>query len=81
MSSLIFLDTPLYEQVRTARAMKRWTQWEVAYRATEWMVKRGKPPIVKIQPVDVSFIEKGARVKSWRRTAILAVLGLEDPAS
>ena len=63
MASLIFLDTPLHEQVRAARALKHWTQAETAFYASDWMKKRGRPPIVKITPADVGYLEKGARVK------------------
>lgn len=74
---LFLTDVPVAKQVQLARMLRGWTQWETAFHATEFMKQRGRPPIVKIQPSDISFLELGRRVKPWRREVILAVLGLQ----
>ena len=78
-TEIIFVsDVPIGTQARIARLVKGWTQWECAFYATEFVKRRGCPPIVKIQPSDVSFLELGRGIKPWRKQPILHVLGLID---
>ena len=76
---LLFLSpTPLRKQIKLARVYKEWSQAETAVYATVEARSRGVGFKFKIQPNDISWLEKGGRVDARRQSCILAVLGIED---
>ena len=77
-TEILFLtDVPLSKQVRIARIFKGWNQWETAFHATECLAANDRFHPVKVQPIDVSFIELRRRVSPWGKRAIFAVPGVQ----
>ena len=73
---LLLANVTLGRKVKLARVARDLTQWEVAALATDWVRASGHR--IKIQPVDVGYLEREWGIPKHRKQAILAVLGLED---
>ncbi len=73
---LILKDMPLGLKVKVARTARKLRQMDVAYLATAELARRDLAHF-RITPSDVGWLERGWRITSWKRDAILAVLGLE----
>ena len=82
MHGIIILDGHSPGEIfRLQRLSKGLRQIDVATKATDLLVSWGPEwSFFRIQPGDVSALEHGGRVSKPKRRAILAVLGLEEPA-
>jgi len=63
-------------QLRLLRQARELRQGDVAYLASEWLKARGRR--IKVQAIDVAFLERDWSCGKHRRAAILAALGLTD---